>query len=221
MKKEEVFRVLEQHLLEDEQPSVFIDKLEREGILRKTEPFDMLSKLKEIEQDLRHHPEGNVWNHTLLVVDEAARRRDLSKNPRAFMWAALLHDLGKIKATAVRRGRITAYDHDKIGGEMAGEFLAHFALEEELVRRIVSLVRWHMQVLFVVKGLPFADLPGMLKEVDEGEVALLALCDRLGRGRLTEEIKEKEEKDVEKFLAACRKLKMDGKPQVAKENIIK
>lgn len=212
MKKEEVFKLLDQHLLEDGKPSVFIDKMEKEGVLRRVEPFNMLSKLKEVKQELRHHPEGNVWNHTLLVVDEAAKRRNLSVNPRAFMWAALLHDLGKIKATAVRKGRITAYDHDKIGGVMAREFLEHFDLEEEMVKRIVSLVRWHMQVLFVVKGLPFAELDNMLKEVDEEEIALLALCDRLGRGNLTAEIKKKEEGDVRKFLNECKKLKMDVGP---------
>lgn len=212
MKKEEVFNILDRHLMEDDRPSVFIDKLEKEGVLQKVEPFNLLSKLREIEQELRHHPEGNVWNHTMLVVDEAARRKNHSHNPRAFMWAALLHDLGKIKATAVRKGRITAYDHDKIGGVMAREFLKHFNLEEELVQRIVSLVRWHMQVLFVVKGLPFAELNNMLKEVDEEEIALLALCDRLGRGNLTAEIKEKEEGDVRKFLKECKKLKMDVRP---------
>lgn len=212
MQKDEVFRLLDWHLLNDEKPSLFLERLDREGVLKEVEPFSLLTALKGIEQDLRHHPEGSVWNHTLLVVDEAARRKDLSLNPRALMWAALLHDVGKIRATAVRKGRITAYDHDKIGGVMAREFLAHFDLEEGLADRIVSLVRWHMQVLFVVKGLPFAEIDNMLKEVEAEEVALLALCDRLGRGNLTEEIEEKEEKDVEKFLAACRKLKMDNRP---------
>ncbi|SHH08239.1 HDIG domain-containing protein [Thermosyntropha lipolytica DSM 11003] len=204
MKKEEVFRLLEQHLLKDDRPAVFIDKLDREGILKRVEPFNLLVQLKKVEQDEKHHPEGNVWNHTLLVVDEAAKRRSLSREPRAFMWGALLHDLGKLRTTAVRKGRITAYDHDKIGGIMAEEFLSHFELEEKLVLRIVSLVKWHMQVLFVVKGLPFAAVEDMLQEIEAEEVALLALCDRLGRGGLTEEIKEKEEKDVKKFLQVCR-----------------
>ncbi|MBO8159621.1 HDIG domain-containing metalloprotein [Thermosyntropha sp.] len=218
---EEFFRILDKHLVEDDKPSVFLEREDVKKFFREREPFKHLYALREIEQSTLYHPEGSVWNHTLLVVDEAAKRRDLSKNPRVFMWAALLHDLGKLKTTEVRKGKITAYDHDKIGAYMAEEFLQKLNCDEVFIREVVKLVRWHMQVLFVVKGLPFAEVERMMQEINENEVALLAICDRLGRGELTEEIKDKEENDVRKFLEVCRKIKSGEKPEVAKERRIK
>lgn len=59
----------------------------------------MLHRLKGTEQSLLHHPEGDVWNHTLLVVDEAANVKNKSTDAAVFMWAALLHDIGKPDTT--------------------------------------------------------------------------------------------------------------------------
>jgi putative nucleotidyltransferase with HDIG domain len=53
----------------------------------------------------------------LLVVDEAAKRKAYSTDQRVFMWAALLHDIGKPASTRLRKGRITAYNHDKNRGQ--------------------------------------------------------------------------------------------------------
>ncbi len=69
-------------------------------------------------QSPQHHPEGSVWNHTLLVVDEAAKIKEQSADPRTFMWAALLHDLGKPSTTMRRKSKITSYDHDKVGAQL-------------------------------------------------------------------------------------------------------
>ena len=62
----------------------------------------MLSSLVKIQQSPSHHPEGNVWNHTMLVIDKAAERKYKSKDPRIH-WAALFHDIGKTPATKIRR----------------------------------------------------------------------------------------------------------------------
>jgi hypothetical protein len=51
--------------------------------------------------------------------------------------------------------------------------------------------------------MPFADMPSMLASVDPGEVALLAYCDRLGRGKLSEKRIAQEKKDIETFLEKC------------------
>jgi putative nucleotidyltransferase with HDIG domain len=88
-------------------------------------------RLKKVPQSPKHHPEGNVWNHTMLVVDEAAGKKGQSKDPEAFMWAALLHDIGKADATNQKKGRITAYNHEKVGAEQAGEFLREFMEDKE------------------------------------------------------------------------------------------
>jgi len=54
-----------------------------------------------------------------------------------------------------------------------------------------------MQILFVVNELPFADINGMKRNTDINEVALLGLCDRLGR---TGYDRKKEEENIELFL---------------------
>lgn len=163
-------------------------------------PFEMLQRQLFTEQSRIHHPEGNVWNHTLLVVDQAAKRKTESTDARVFMWAALLHDIGKPATTKIRKGRITAYDHDKIGAVLAKEFLSSLTDETDFISRVTWLVRYHMQLLFVLKDLPFQDIKGMKKHVDIHDVALLGLCDRLGR---TGKQVSLEEKKVQRFLKKC------------------
>lgn len=147
-----------------------------------------------------HHPEGNVWNHTMLVVDRAAARKGYSASPRAFMWAALLHDIGKPDTTKKRRGRITAYDHDKVGAELTRTLLMKASCESKLLETVVGLVRYHMQPLYVVKGLPFQDIAGMKAATSVVEVALLSYCDRLGRGSADQRA---EARDIMIFLEKC------------------
>ena len=140
----------------------------------------MLPRLKHIKQSPQQHPEGSVWNHTLLVLDEAAARKAQANDSRAFMWAALLHDIGKAVTTKVRKGKITAYDHDKVGAEMAREFLKEFE-DEPFVSKVAALIRWHMQILYTTKDMRFANIDAMRQETDVRDVALLGLCDSLGR----------------------------------------
>lgn len=178
MTPSEIFHQIEQHLLEDARPSQALEQLFAQPLPAE---FDPLQRLKTTKQSPVHHPEGNVWNHTMLVVDEAAKRRGESKCPEALMWAALLHDIGKPDTTRVRKGKITSYDHEKVGVELARRFLSGLEADKALTDRVCMLIRYHMQILFVVKDMPFADINGMKKNTDVTEVALLGLCDRLGR----------------------------------------
>ena len=143
--------------------------------------YDLLQCLKTTKQSPIHHPEGNVWNHTMLVVDEAAKRRGESSSPEVLMWAALLHDIGKPDTTRVWKGKITSYDHDKVGAGLARRFLYGFGVSRAHIDKVCILIRYHMQMLFVVKNMPYADVQGMKQSTDIKEVALLGLCDRLGR----------------------------------------
>lgn len=194
-----LFNDINRHLIQDEKPSYYFTRISGEAYFKQP-PFDMLLKLKETQQSPKHHPEGNVWNHTLLVIDEAARLREKSTDDRVFMWAALLHDIGKPLATKIKGGKITAYNHDKIGAVLAEKFLQELTDDEVFIKSVASLVRWHMHVFYVVKNLPFADIQTMKEQSDKNEVALLGLSDRLGRpgaDRLTEE------QGIKMFLEKC------------------
>lgn len=194
-----LFQDVDQCLMAQKKPSITLNAHLEAGDFR-AYPFELLQRLQRTEQSPTHHPEGNVWNHTLLVVDQAAARKHESTDPRIFMWAALLHDIGKPTATRIRKGRITAYDHDKIGADLAREFLAALSNDAALINGVTWLVRYHMQPLFVIKNLPYHDISGMKRHVDIRDVALLGLCDRLGR---TGSQQKQEEEAMAHFLDKC------------------
>ena len=186
--------------MEDDAPSAALRNMLRSPEFE-SPPFSMLKKLESTPQSPVHHPEGNVLNHTLRVVDEAARRKASSGDPRAFMWAALLHDIGKPPTTRKLKGRITAYDHDKVGAEMTREFLSALTEDGRFIEKVAQLVRYHMHILYVVNDLPYKDVAGMKRNSDVGEVALLGLCDRLGRSGASQ---KDEEAQVRLFRDLCR-----------------
>lgn len=201
--KKEIFAEFDSHLMRDKQPSLYFNALMQTGEFPKERPFDMLYNLSETQQSLQHHPEGDVWKHTMLVVDNAAIEKANSKEPLIFMWAALLHDIGKPKTSRVRRGKITAYGHDKEGGALAKSFLELCGQSVEFAEKVSALVRWHMQPLFAIKGLPFFNPAAMAAQTDIAEVALLGLCDRLGRGAADENDKQRERENIALFLEKC------------------
>jgi len=187
---QEEFIVIQNHLLFDKNPSLFLETFFQSKNARK-EPFFLLEKLKKTKQSPKHHPEGNAWKHTMMVVDYAALLREQSKDAKAFMWASLLHDIGKPETTRIRHGRITSYNHDKIGASLARTFLEYFDVEEEFVEKVVQLVRYHMHILFIVNDLPYHDKYGLIRDSDIDEIALLGYADRMGRCNANEqEVKE-------------------------------
>ena len=187
------------HILLDEQPSIFLNSIVNTKIFKEY-PFYMLYKLKETEQSPVHHPEGNAWNHTMLVVDQAAGLRHMSRDEKAFMWAALLHDIGKAETTKNKRGKITAYNHESAGADLCVKFLQEFTTDDEFIETVKGLVRWHMQILHVVKDMAFADIKSMREDTDIDEIALLGFCDRMGRTNVDI---AKEKNNIKIFLEKC------------------
>lgn len=195
--KQKYFNEITWHLLNDEKPSLYINSLSEHDVFKEY-PFYLLALQKKTEQSVKYHQEGNVWNHTMMVVDEAARVRDKSKDPAAFMWAALLHDIGKPPTTRMRKGRITSYDHDKEGERLSVEFLNEFTGDNEFIKKAAALVRYHMHMLYILKDLPYADKAGLIGTgVNPDELALLCMCDRLGR---TGADRHQVEQEYRKFL---------------------
>lgn len=191
----ELYNEINSHLLEDNKPSVYLNDLLGKKKLSEF-PFSMLSSLEKTPQSQVHHPEGNVWNHTMLVVDMAAKVRKKSKNQRALMLAALLHDIGKANTTRIKKGKITSYDHDVWGEKLAKEFLEYFKEDKVFIKEVTSLVRYHMQVLFIINGWRFADIASVKENANADELALLGFCDRMGRGNSN---LEDEEKAIKEF----------------------
>ena len=77
----EIFNKINKILLENEKPSIEIDKLMKNEEFKNSD-FSIVSKLKDIPQEKKFHPEGNVWNHTKMVIDVAARIKDFSNDSK-------------------------------------------------------------------------------------------------------------------------------------------
>ena len=198
MTSRELYEKLDFILINSEKPSVEIKNLMRLDEFDQN-PFVKIKDLENIEQNPTHHPEGNVLNHTLLVVDNASKYKEKSKDKRVFMWAALLHDLGKLTTTKERKGRITAYNHDLQGEILAREFLNSLTEDENFINNVCNLVKFHMQPLFYDKKLPFFKEKEIIEKSNYKEISLLSLADRLGRGNLYEEKIRNEKKIIKSF----------------------
>ena len=193
-----LFEKIDYILQNSDKPSIEIKKLIDDGEFNQ-KPFIKIKNLEDIQQNLVHHPEGNVLNHTLLVIDKASMYKEQSKDKRVFMWAALLHDLGKLTTTREKKGKITAYGHDLQGEILARQFLHQLTDDDSFINNVCVLVKYHMQPLFYDKNLPYFREKEIIKDSDYKEISLLSLADRLGRLNLCDEKIKQEEKRINNF----------------------
>lgn len=140
---ERILGELEKVLLKAPKPSVFFAVLRKMNQLK--DWFPELENLIGIPQEPRFHPEGDVWNHTMLVLDEAAKLRAEAKEPLAFMMAALCHDFGKRDALQDDNGRIRALGHEEAGIPIAKDFLSRITNKKRLYQYVLNMVELHMR----------------------------------------------------------------------------
>ncbi len=111
--------------------------------------FSELFALMNCPQDPIWHPEGDVWAHTLMVVDEAARivRREHLGPSEALiiMLGALCHDLGKPGTTQREGDRIRSKNHEAAGETPTRNFLTKMGASYEMIEAVVPLVREHLK----------------------------------------------------------------------------
>jgi tRNA nucleotidyltransferase (CCA-adding enzyme) len=112
---ERIWGEIEKLLLLAARPSIGFGLALDLGIVAKL--FPELHALAGCPQEPEWHPEGDVWVHTLQVIDRARTRiEDLARPQRiAVMLGALCHDLGKPATTAMLDGRIRSMDHEEQG----------------------------------------------------------------------------------------------------------
>jgi tRNA nucleotidyltransferase (CCA-adding enzyme) len=112
---ERIWAEFEKLLLLSDHPSIGLEAALELGILDQL--FPQFLPMLGCPQEPEWHPEGDVWIHTRLVLDQAAKfARHLPKEKRiTVLLAALCHDLGKPSTTAVIDGRIRSLSHDQAG----------------------------------------------------------------------------------------------------------
>ena len=138
---ERVEEELKKALLRSARPSVFFQSLRSMG--QADFWFAPVSALAGVPQDPSFHPEGDVWTHTMLVLDAAARLRDGAGDPYAFLLAALLHDVGKASCTFEKNGRIHAYGHEQAGAEIFSGI--PFPSEKRARAYVKNMILLHMK----------------------------------------------------------------------------
>lgn len=141
--RERIWGELEKVLMKSEKPSVFWQVLREMDQLEYW--FPEMKRLIGIEQNPQFHPEGDVWNHTMLVLDLAARLRNQAVQPLEFMVSALCHDLGKITATTKTDGRIRSIGHEVDGIGLAETFLERLTNETGVFKYVLNMIELHMR----------------------------------------------------------------------------
>jgi len=148
---ERVFGEIEKLLTKARRPSLGIARLLEWGMLEVVAPE--LLPLVGTPQEPDWHPEGDVWVHTLQVVDEAALLLDdlAGDRPRALtvMLGALCHDLGKPATTKVEEGRIRSRGHEEAGLPSTEALLdrwnVHTLLGYDVRTQVLALVKDHLK----------------------------------------------------------------------------
>jgi len=113
--------------------------------------FPELHALAGCVQEPEWHPEGDVWVHTLQVIDRARTRVDPLERPQrlAVMLGAVCHDFGKPATTAFIDGRVRSMDHEEQGVAPAAAFLDRlnvFSFDGYDVRRqVLGMVAQHLK----------------------------------------------------------------------------
>tara|TARA_B100000586_G_C20082243_1_gene415941 strand:+ start:30 stop:1241 length:1212 start_codon:yes stop_codon:yes gene_type:complete len=186
---ERVYGELEKLLLLSERPSRGFALAKELGVLDKL--FPELKALVGCEQELEWHPEGDVWVHTLQVIDQARSRIDDLDYPQqmALMLGAVCHDLGKPATTEFIDGRIRSRNHEEAGVEPTRALLdrlnVHSMNGYDVRHQVIGMVAqhlkpgmWHKSTGVVGDGA----FRRLARKVDLELLARLAKSDCLGRG---------------------------------------
>jgi poly(A) polymerase len=109
-------------------------------------------RMKGVEQPPEFHPEGDVWTHTLLMLE----RLCIAGSP-TLAWGVLLHDVGKpptFTPPARPEGRIRFDEHVEVGTRMAEQICRRLRFSNENTEQVASLVRNHLRFKDVARMKP-------------------------------------------------------------------
>jgi tRNA nucleotidyltransferase (CCA-adding enzyme) len=186
---ERVWGEIEKLLLKSRSPSIGFALALELGVVERL--FPELGALVGCPQEPEWHPEGDVWVHTLLVIDQARSRiDDLEYPPQvAVMLGAVCHDLGKPVTTAFIDGRIRSLDHEEAGVGPATALLnrlnVHSLQGYDVRREVLGIVANHLKPGMFCKAQPPAGdgaFRRLAQKVDLELLARVARADCEGRG---------------------------------------
>lgn len=180
LSRERIMAELEKALLKAARPSVFFEELRKMKQLSLW--FPEVECLIAIPQNPQFHPEGDVWTHTMQVLDEAAQLRNEAAEPLWFMLSALCHDFGKAVST---NDDFHACGHEREGLPLVRRFLNRITNQGSLTKYVLNMTELHMEPNRKAR------IKSCMKMFDRSvcprDLLLLARADYMGRiGRETE-----------------------------------
>ena len=185
---ERVWGEVEKLLLVAARPSIGLALARDLGVVDRLWPE--MRALVGCPQEPEWHPEGDVWTHMLMVVDEARRRIAGLDRGRAaaMMLGAICHDLGKPATTAVIDGRIRSMGHEEAGVAPAAALLDRLNVHSldgyDVRRAVLGLVAHHLKPsAFFKASTPVSDgaFRRLAQKVDLDLLATFAKADCHGR----------------------------------------
>ena len=105
-----------------------------------------IKKMQGVQQPPEYHPEGDVWVHTLMLLEGLP-----AGCSRTLALGALLHDVGKPPTFRVAPDRIRFDQHAEVGSKMAEEICRRFRLSNDDTEQVLSLVANHMRFADVIR----------------------------------------------------------------------
>jgi poly(A) polymerase len=227
---ERIFMEL-RRVVDSEQPARGLQMMHELGALAAVLPE--LAQLRGVEQSRFHHLD--VYGHTIEVLEQAVRLQrepgqvagseheqalrallaaplaDGLSRGGALRWGALLHDVAKpiTRAVTPRDGRITFFDHDKRGVELARTMLSRLRVSERLRAHVAALVGNQLRLGFLIhehQPLARGEVYDYLRACEpvEVDVTLLSIADRLAtRGEHSQE-------SIQAHLALARRMLADA-----------
>lgn len=145
--KQRVYEEFKKLFLKSKKPSLGFKLLKQ---LEALNYFPELKSLVSCIQDKKYHPEGDVWTHTLMALDEMSKifkKQKIEDEYRKLylFYAILCHDFGKPFCTQItKEGRVTSHKHEVLEVEPTISFLNRLTDEKKFIEKIVALVKNHL-----------------------------------------------------------------------------
>ncbi len=193
--RERVYEETVKALMKARKPSAYFRALREMDHLK--EFFPEVEKCVGVPQNPVYHPEGDVFEHTMLVLDAAAALRGRAQWPLGFMFAALCHDLGKAVCTEITpEGKIISYGHEVKGLPLAEGQMCRLTNQGRLIRYVRSMVELHMRPNMMARG---KSKKSRTRALFDQSVCPLDLI-LLSRADATGKLDEPYDESLEKFL---------------------
>ena len=188
--KERIYEELKKLFLKSSKPSIGFELIKELGILKY---FSELEALINCVQDEKYHPEGDVWIHTMMCLDELAKiikQKNIKDDYRKLylFYGILCHDFGKPFCTEEINGKITSYKHENLGIEPTISFLSKLTNEKKFIEIVCSLVKNQLAVFQLYLSEPsLKAIKRLSLKVNIEDLCLVSLADCLGRDILDKE----------------------------------